>query len=97
MGACGEVRGMARISEIFDESDLERRLLRKGSSRRQALDPHCSDCGRTPLAGEVISIFGQRPVCALCRGAHPGEPSAEETVHHVEHGVSVRRGLPRVA
>ncbi len=88
---------MARISVIFDESDLERRLLRKGSERRQALDPHCSDCGRTPLAGEVISVFGQRPVCALCRGAHPGEPSALETVRHVEHGVSVRRALPRVA
>lgn len=88
---------MARITAIFDESDLEKRLLRKGSDRRQALDPHCTDCGRTPLAGEVISLFGERPVCALCRSGHAGEPSSEETVHHVEHGVSVRRGLPRVA
>jgi len=88
---------MARISAIFDESDLERRLLRKGSERRQALDPHCSDCGRTPLAGEVISHFGERPVCALCRGRHPDRPSSEETVRHVEHGISVRPALPRVA
>lgn len=88
---------MARITALFDESDLERRLLSKGRRRRQALDPHCSDCGRTPLAGEVISVFGERPVCALCRAGHPGEPSSEQTVRHVEHGVSVRQALPRVA
>ena len=93
----GELLAMARITAIFDEADLEQRLLRKGTERRQALDPHCSDCGRTPLAGEVISHFGERPVCALCRAGHAGEPSSQETVRHVEHGVSVRRGLPRVA
>lgn len=88
---------MARATALYDESDLERRLLRKGSERRQAIDPHCSDCGRTPLPGEVISHFGQRPVCELCRSRHAGEPSSQETVRGFEHGVSVRRTLARAA
>lgn len=94
---CGELRRVARITALYDESDLERRLLNKGSERRQAIDPHCSDCGRTPLAGEVISHFGERPVCALCRSGHSGEPTRSETVRHMEHGVSVRRALTSAA
>lgn len=88
---------VSRITALFDESDLERRLLRKGSERRQAVDPHCSDCGRTPLAGEVISHFGERPVCDLCRSRHAGMPTRSETVQHMEHGISVRRTAPRAA
>ncbi|HEY5144026.1 MAG TPA: hypothetical protein VII98_11035 [Solirubrobacteraceae bacterium] len=82
----------------ISEPDLERALLRKGVSARAAGGVVCSDCGRHPLIGERVHHFGGGPVCALCLGGHTGEASGSEIVHHVEHGVSVRRReLPRAA
>ncbi|HVP02505.1 MAG TPA: hypothetical protein VMT10_08050 [Solirubrobacteraceae bacterium] len=82
----------------ISEPDLERALLRKGVDARAAGGEVCSDCGRHPLVGERVHDFGGRAVCALCRDTHPGEPSGSRIVHHVEHGISVRRlGLPSAA
>jgi hypothetical protein len=73
-------------------ADLERQLLRK-SLRALTRDRHqCTDCGRTPLAGERIHHYEQGAVvCALCRPHHRDEPAETETVMHCEHGHTVRR------
>ena len=78
--------------------DLERELLRKGVSHRATGALCCADCGRHPLIGETVHRFGPERVCALCRPARGGQPVPIEVVHHVEHGISVRRReLPRAA
>jgi hypothetical protein len=63
----------------ISEPDLERQLLRKGVVRLAAGRAHCSDCGRTPLVGE------------LCRPQRAGAPERSEAVHHSERGQTVRR------
>jgi len=78
-------------------ADLERQLLRKGLGALSRDRHHCTDCGRTPLAGERIHRYERGDlVCALCRPAHGGEPALTETVQHCEHGHTVRR-LARAA
>jgi ribosomal protein L37AE/L43A len=73
-------------------ADLERQLLRK-SLRALTRDRHqCTDCGRTPLAGERIHHYAEGAVvCALCRRDHGDEPTETVTVMHSEHGHTVRR------
>jgi len=75
---------------------LERVLLRRGVGALEADRACCSDCGRTPLTGEHVHLYGssgharQRIVCALCRPAHRDAPVASELVRHCEHGHTVR-------
>ncbi len=73
------------------EPDLERALLRKGVTARAAGGVQCVDCGRHPLIGETVHRYESGAVCTLCRAGHRDAPSRTELVHHVEHGVSVRR------
>lgn len=82
---------MLRPLNGISEPELERELLRKGVSARASGGVRCADCGRRPLIGESVHRYGAERVCALCRPQHHGEPSRTEIVHHVEHGVSVRR------
>jgi len=72
---------------------LERILLRRGLGVLEADRSSCDDCGRTPLVGEQIHVYGesrQRIVCELCRPRRRETPLASELVRHFEHGHTVR-------
>jgi hypothetical protein len=76
----------------ISEPDLERELLRKGVVRLAAGRAQCHDCGRTPLVGERVHLFGDGAmVCELCRPRRGGVPERSEAVHHSERGQTVRR------
>jgi hypothetical protein len=72
---------------------LERVLLRRGLGVLEADRSCCADCGRTPLVGEHVHVYGgrqQRMVCELCRASRSEIPVASEIVRHFEHGHTVR-------
>jgi hypothetical protein len=72
---------------------LEKRLLRRGVDALQADRTRCVDCGRTPLIGEHVHLYGQDApgiVCELCRMLRREPPVASETVRHSERGLAVR-------
>jgi hypothetical protein len=72
---------------------LERVLLLRGLGALEADRECCSDCGRTPLTGELVHLYAgrrQRIVCALCRANRSDPPVVSETVRHCEHGHTVR-------
>lgn len=79
-----------------DVERLERLLFKRGLGALQADRSRCSDCGRTPLAGEQVHLYGTRAatdtrlVCELCRQLHRDAPLASEIVRHCEHGQTVR-------
>jgi hypothetical protein len=59
-------------------TDLERQLLRKGVGALTRARHLCADCGRTPLAGEQVHVYGDRVVCTLCRPHHRDAPERSE-------------------
>jgi len=72
---------------------LERVLLRRGVGALEADRNRCADCGRTPLTGEHVHLYGGREhriVCELCRPRRREAPVASEIVRHCEHGHAVR-------
>jgi hypothetical protein len=72
---------------------LERVLLRQGLGVLEADRNRCADCGRTPLTGEQVHLYGgrqHRVVCELCRPARRDAPLASELVRHCQHGHAVR-------
>jgi hypothetical protein len=74
----------------LSELDLERHLLRKTVGRLAEARPHCRDCGRTPLTGEVTYLLPRGGfACALCRPRHRGDLAAE-VVLGAERGQTVR-------
>jgi hypothetical protein len=80
-------------SPVTHVEQLERVLLRRGLGALEADRSCCADCGRTPLTGEHIHLYGghsNRIVCELCRPRRPEAPLASEIVRHFEHGHTVR-------
>lgn len=76
-----------------DVEQLERVLRQRGLGALQAERSRCADCGRTPLTGEHVHLYGadeQRVVCELCRTLRREPPVASELVRHCEHGHTVR-------
>jgi hypothetical protein len=75
-----------------DAEELERILLRRGVGVLLADRNHCIDCGRTPLVGEQVHVYGRHDsvVCELCRPLRREPPAATETVRHTERGHTVR-------
>ena len=72
---------------------LERFLLRRSVGALEADRSRCADCGRTPLIGEHVHVFGGRRtrlVCELCRLTRRESPLASELVRHGEYGHTVR-------
>lgn len=65
--------------------DLAQFLLRKSLQAPAGGEPRCSTCERTPVPGELLSVFeAERTVCALCVAALPEaerEPLRRERVH----------------
>ncbi len=64
---------MATMSAaVTHVEQLERILLRRGLGALTADRTSCADCGRTPLTGEHVHLYGgrsERIVCELCRAA----------------------------
>jgi hypothetical protein len=82
---------MAHAESVTEK--LELLLLRRSVGALEADRSRCADCGRTPLTGEEVHVFGgrrRRVVCALCRRRRREAPVASEIVRHAEHGQTVR-------
>jgi hypothetical protein len=82
---------MSNLSSHVEQ--LERVLLRRGLGVLEADRSCCSDCGRSPLVGEQVHVYGgrrERLVCELCRPSHRDTPVTSELVRHFEHGQTVR-------
>jgi hypothetical protein len=76
----------------ISQGDLERELLRKSVGALAAGRATCDGCGRTPLVGERVHLFGDGALlCDLCRPRRSDLPERSEAVHHSEHGHTVRR------
>lgn len=82
---------MLRSTSVPEPGDLERALLLRGVSARDLREPRCGCCGRRPLIGESMYLYGREELCELCRGGRDDTPSARRLVLHLEHGISVRR------
>lgn len=86
----GECRAMSRTPSL-SEPDLERELLRKSVSLMDAGRHRCRDCGRTPLVGEHVHVYGRGiVVCELCRVLRPEAPQRSELVRGDGCGATVR-------
>ena len=90
MNTSWNVRTMPRTLPTLLPADLELRLLRKGVGELTAGRAPCIDCGRTPLFGERVHVYGVAAVCDLCRTRHRDAPDRTERVHHCEHGHTVK-------
>jgi hypothetical protein len=79
-------------SPVRHVEQLERVLLRRGVGALEADRHRCADCGRTPLTGEHVHLYGRGDgiVCELCRPLRRAAPVATEIVRHSEHGHTVR-------
>jgi hypothetical protein len=80
-------------SSITQIEQFERVLLRRGVGALAADRHCCADCGRTPLVGEQVHVYGERThkvVCELCRPRRREQPSGSRIVRHSEHGLAVR-------
>jgi hypothetical protein len=80
-------------SVVTHVEQLERVLLKRGLGVLEADRSSCADCGRTPLTGEQVHLYGGRAhhlVCELCRPRRRETPVASEIVRHCEHGHTVR-------
>ena len=81
---------MPRLATM-DESDLERELLRKAAIALRDECARCADCGRAPLTGERIHVYGRAVrVCELCRPLRRETPERTERVRGGELGGTVR-------
>jgi hypothetical protein len=86
----GECRAMSRTHHL-SEPDLERELLRKSVSLMDAGRHRCSDCGRTPLVGEYLHLYGRGTVvCELCRVLRTEPPRRTELMRGEGCGATVR-------
>ena len=75
----------------LSEPDLERELLRKSVSLMDAGRHRCRDCGRTPLVGEHVHVYGRGVVvCELCRTLRSEPPQRTEPVRAEGRGATVR-------
>jgi hypothetical protein len=85
-----ECRAMSR-AHVLSEPDLERELLRKSVSLMDAGRHRCCDCGRTPLVGEHVHVYGRGTnVCELCRVLRHDAPQRTELVRGEGRGATVR-------
>jgi hypothetical protein len=82
-----------------DIEQLERKLMMRGLGALEAGRSRCADCGRTPLVGEHVYLYGALPprpgreaqtVCELCCQLRRESPIASDIVRHAGHGQTVR-------
>jgi hypothetical protein len=75
---------------------MEISLLQQSLVALAARRHGCVHCHRTPLIGEVVHLYGDRLVCALCRARHREPPARSELVRSPEHQRAVK-SRPRAA
>jgi hypothetical protein len=79
------------MSLLSDAQQLERHLLRRSVTVLAQRRHTCTQCRRTPLAGEYVHLYEHgRVVCELCSGSIPALPLASQVVRHTEYGHTVR-------
>jgi hypothetical protein len=86
-----------RMGTIQDDIEqLERELMMRGLGALESGRSRCDDCGRTPLTGEQVHLYEDRPgrppkvVCELCSQLRREQPVGRETIHSACHGQTVR-------
>jgi hypothetical protein len=70
-------------------AELELILLRQAVDVLETDRDRCADCGRTPLAGEWIHVYGgrrQRLVCELCSALRRDPPAESSLVREGPSG-----------
>jgi hypothetical protein len=83
-------RGLRRAQAIVPEQ-LERHLLRRTVGILEGDRCSCADCGRAPLIGEWVHLYGEGEiVCELCRPLRHRAPVSSEPVRHSEFGHTVK-------
>ncbi len=90
------LRTLRRAQAIVPEQ-LERHLLRRSVGILEGGRTSCADCGRAPLIGEWVHLYGAAEiVCELCRPLRREAPVSSEPVRHGEfgHTVKVTRRAP---
>ena len=71
--------------------ELERALLRRGMTERDARRQGCACCRRTPLIGErVYRAESGALLCELCRPREANPPARWSLVHGPEFGHTLR-------
>jgi hypothetical protein len=84
------LRGLRRAQAIVPEQ-LERHLLRRTVGILEGERCSCSDCGRAPLIGEWVHLYGDAEiVCELCRPLRREAPVSSQPVRHSEFGHTVK-------
>jgi hypothetical protein len=81
-----------------ERQHLELALLRRGMHARDAQRERCGECGRTPLIGERVHVFGDGAVvCELCRILSDRPGGRARVVHGPEYGHTMKIVDRRVA
>jgi hypothetical protein len=76
---------------VQDIDELALALLRRGIDARAAGRERCDHCGRTPLIGERVYVYGSDALlCELCRALEREPPAASQLVHGPEFGHTMR-------
>jgi len=84
------LRTLRRAQAIVPEQ-LERHLLRRSVGILEGDRTTCADCGRAPLIGEWVHLYGAAElVCELCRPLRREAPVSSEPVRHSEFGHTVK-------
>jgi hypothetical protein len=84
------LRSLRRAQAIVPDQ-LERHLLRRTVGILEGERSSCADCGRAPLIGEWVHLYGDAEiVCELCRPLRHEAPVSSEPVRHGEYGHTVK-------
>jgi len=84
------LRTLRRAQSVVPEQ-LERHLLRRSVGILEGDRTTCVDCGRAPLIGEWVHLYGGAEiVCELCRPLRREAPVSSEPVRHSEFGHTVK-------
>ena len=81
------------MPSLKEMSRFERVLLQRSIGALEADRTCCADCGRTPLAGELVHLYdGRRPrlVCELCRSLRREPPVASQPVRQSTRSSAIR-------
>jgi hypothetical protein len=71
--------------------ELELALLRRGVNHISAETDCCGHCGRHPLIGERVYLYGSGALlCELCKAFESGPPAGSRLVHGPEFGHTMR-------
>ena len=71
-------------------TEIETALTRRSVGALSRDRVVCRDCHRTPLVGERVHLYGEEPVCELCRPRHRAAPDRSALVRSPGHSDLVR-------